>query len=158
MVIWNLPGQSVLFTKDYITRSFREATQSYTTRVSAASIIDLVGPLTAPLYVRLTIKLICDLIIIFQQLFWATPRRQLLTRNDLEDQLVTYRNSPVRQSIHKLVDGSVGITDLVTSFSPTKLKQIVGEVVSAGHVLISEELRSSGTGETSEIPLAELPG
>lgn len=158
MVIWNLPGQSVLFTKDYITRSFREATQSYTTRASAASIIDLVGPLTAPLYVRLTIKLICDLIIIFQQLFWATPRRQLLTRNDLEDQLVIYRNSSVRQSIHKLVDGSVGITDLVTSFSPTKLKQIVEEVVSAGHVLISEELRSSDTGETSEIPLAELPG
>ena len=63
-----------------------------------------------------------------------------MTRNDLKDQLVTYKNSPVRQSIYKLVDGLVGITDLVTSFSLTKLKQIVREVVSAGHILISEEL------------------
>ncbi|KAH0555820.1 hypothetical protein GP486_006230 [Trichoglossum hirsutum] len=158
MAIWNLPGQSILFTKDFIVQSFREAAQSYITRTDVAASFDLLGPLTAPLYIRLTLKVTCDLILIFQQLFWATPRKRILTKPDLDSQLRSYKGSRVRQRIHQLVDGSVGAFDIITSFQPEKLKQVIGNVVESGHVLVLEELRGKCAAEGREMPLAELPG
>jgi hypothetical protein len=158
MTVWNLPGQSILFTKDFIVQSFREAAQSYITRTDVAASFDLLGPLTAPLYIRLTLKVTCDLILIFQQLFWATPRRRILTKLDLEAQLRSYKESRVRQRIHQLVDGSVGAFDIITSSQPEKLKQVIGDVVESGHVLVLEELRGKCAAEGGGMPLAELPG
>jgi len=157
MAVWNLPGQSSLFTKDYIIESFREATQSYITITGIAATLDLSGPLTAPLYVRLATKITCDLIMIFQQLFWATPRKHILTRKDLQWQLDIFQQSKIRRTIHALVDGYIGATAYITAYQPEKINEIIGKVVDASHILIAEELRSKEKLDVDEVPLPELP-
>lgn len=158
MAVWNLPGQSSLFTRDYIRESFREATQSYIVSTDIVATLDIAGPLTAPLYVRLATKITCDLIMIFQQLFWATPRKHILTRKDLQRQLDIYQQSKIRRTIHTLVDGSIGIAAYITVYQPDKIIDIIGKVVDASHILIANELRSKGKLDLDEVPLPELPG
>lgn len=158
MAVWNLPGQSSLFTKDYIRYRFREATQSYIVSTDVAATLDLSGPLTAPLYVRLATKITCDLIMIFQQLFWATPRKHVLTRRDLQRQLDIFRQSKIRRTIHTLVDGYIGVTAYITAYQPNKIVEVIGKVVDASHILVADELRSKEKLEVDEVPLPELPG
>jgi hypothetical protein len=157
MAVWNLPGQSSLFTKDYIRDTFREATQSYSLGTDIAATLDLSGPLTAPLYVRLATKITCDLIMIFQQLFWATPRKYILTRRDLQHQLDIFRKSQVRCTIHTLVDGYIGIADYITAYQSDKIIEVIGKVVDASHILVADELRSKEKLDVDEVPLPELP-
>jgi len=159
MAVWNLPGQSSLFTKDYIRDSFRDATQSYILSTDIAATFDLLsGPLTAPLYVRLATKITCDLIMIFQQLFWATPRKHILTRRDLQRQLDIFRQSRIRRTIHTLVDGYIGIAAYITAYQPDKIIEIIGKVVDASRILVADELRSKENLDVDEVPLPELPG
>jgi hypothetical protein len=158
MAVWNLPGQSVLFTKDYIQERFREATQRYKLSTDIAASLDITGPVTVPLYVGLGTKIACDLIMIFQQLFWATPRKHILTRTDLERQLAIYRESKIRTTIHKLVDGYIKLPDYVTAYKPAKVIEIIGKVVEDSHKIIAEELRSKEQLDVDEVPLPELPG
>lgn len=157
MTVWNLPGQSILFTKDFVQQSFREASQSYITVTTVGALIDIVGFLDAPLYVTLAVKIACDLIMIFQQLFWATPRRQKLSSKDLERELKCYKNSSVRASIHRLVEGHI---NYVNSCSVQKLVAVLGKVVEDGHRLVHNEASKSHKDLVSieEPPFPELPG
>jgi hypothetical protein len=158
MAVWNLPGQSSLFTKDHIKASFREATQSYTVNTGIVATFDISGPVTAPLYVRLATKIACDLIMIFQQLFWATPRNAILTQRELGQQLQKYRASRVRQTIHIMVDGSIGIVDYVTAYQPDKVVDVIAKVVDAAQLIVAQEVLSKDNLNLDEVPLPELPG
>jgi hypothetical protein len=157
MTIWNLPGQSSLFTKDFIKRQFREATQRYLSQADIAATFDILGPVTAPLYIKLAIKITCDMIMIFQQLFWATPRRYILTRQDLEQQLNAFRGSEIRKTIHTLVDGNMAGLDYITSYRIDSILNTIKEVVNSGQRLVADKLHTEQNVDVDEISLPELP-
>ncbi|KAF2269244.1 hypothetical protein CC78DRAFT_529466 [Lojkania enalia] len=158
LTVWNLPGQSVLFTKDYVQQMFREASQSYIRRTNIAAAIDPLGPLDAPRYIKVGIQMACDLIMIFQQLFWATPRRQKLSFSDLRRELELYRESRIRETIHRGVEGEV---NLGSAFSVKKLVRVVRVVVEDGcGIAHSEAVKNHKPGEVASLdepPFAELP-
>ncbi|ORX94108.1 hypothetical protein BCR34DRAFT_550496 [Clohesyomyces aquaticus] len=157
--VWNLPGQSLLFTKDEIQQMFLDASQSSIRRTSLAASLGPLGPLDSPRYVKVGIQVACDLILIFQQLFWATPRRQKLNRGDLRRELDLYKESRIRDALHALVEGMVGYGN---SFSTNKLIEIIGKVVEDGCRILHGEMTSSrrggNVGSLEEPPFAELPG
>lgn len=158
LMVWNLPGQSVLFAKDYIQTMFYEASQSYITAVKLSAVFDILGFLDAPRYIKFALQIACDLIMIFQQLFWATPRRHKLSRGDLRRELDNYRRSGIRDTIHRMVDGEVHFGN---SFQWKKLVGIIRVVVNDGsRILHAETVRSHKRGEVvsfDEPPFAELP-
>ncbi|KAF2007591.1 hypothetical protein P154DRAFT_517259 [Amniculicola lignicola CBS 123094] len=157
--VWNLPGQSVLFTKSHVQQMFREASQTYIGRMNIGALLDLLGFIDALLYIKVGIKIACDLIMIFQQLFWATPRRQKLSYTDLERELGLYKASEIRDSIHTLVDGYVTTGNC---FSTQRVIQTIGGVVERGcgilHNVTVRTHKKETVGSLDEPPFAELPG
>jgi len=162
-LVWNIPGQDVLFIKEDIYERFRDSVQSHIWRTAIAATLDIAGPMTAPVYIRLALKMACDLALIFQSLFWATTRTKYLREEDLKTQLDQYKTSNVRDVVHRLIDGSLGALNVVTAFQESKIKEILGDVVQNG-ALHLEQLRES-TKEKREplvktctiASLAELP-
>lgn len=137
---------------------FREASQSYIRRTNLAAAVAPLGALDAPRFIKVGIQIVCDLIMIFQQLFWATPRRQKLSYGDLRRELDLYKGSGIRESIHRLVEGAVNYG---SSFSVKKLVGVIRVVVDDGcKILHSEAVRSHKREEVrsfDEPPFAELP-
>ncbi|KAF2676225.1 hypothetical protein K458DRAFT_351997 [Lentithecium fluviatile CBS 122367] len=158
LTVWNLPGQTVLFTQDYVQNMFHEASQSYITFTTAVAAITPFGFLDAPRFIKLGIQIACDLIMMFQQLFWATPRRQKLSFGDLRRELDLYKDSGIRESIHRMVEGAVNYGN---SFSVKKCVGVIRVVVNDGcKILHSEAVKSHKRGVVAayeEPPFAELP-
>jgi hypothetical protein len=157
MTVWNLPGQETIFTRENITDIFRDSIQSYISLTNIAAIFDFTGPLTAPLYIRLTLKMAADLILVFQQLFWTSTRQKALRMSALYRQLWQYRESNVRETVHRLVDGSIGAFDIVRAFQISQIQGILRRVVEGGQGSVLEELRRQGATNGDGIPLVELP-
>jgi hypothetical protein len=158
LTVWNLPGQTILFTQDYVQTMFHEASQSYIRFTNAVAAITPFGFLDAPRFIKLGLQIACDLIMIFQQLFWATPRRQKLSFGDLQRELNLYKDSGIRDSIHRMVEGAVNYGN---SFSAKKSIEVIRVVVNDGcKILHSEAMKSHKRGEVAgfdEPPFAELP-
>ena len=159
LTTWNLPGQSTVFTNQYVDNSFRRASQSRNVLTGIVATLDFTGPLTAPIYVRLVLKMAVDLILIFQLLFWhlRIKRQKVLTKDDLDQQLTKYKNSEIRTTVHGMIDGSVGALSFITAFSVSSVREILGRTVDNGQVLVREELRTT-SGPNDGLPLAELEG
>jgi hypothetical protein len=100
------------------------------------------GPLTAALYVRICLKMACDLTLIFQQLTMMT---RWLSDND------------------QLVDGNLGALDLRTAFDLKCVSDILRDVVQTGARELEEELSPNRPNmervrtDSFGSPLAELP-
>jgi hypothetical protein len=141
-LVWNIPGQDVLFIKGDIIERFRESVQSHIWRTAIVATFDIAGPTTAAVYIRLTLKMACDLILIFQTLFWATTRTKFLREDDLKAQLDQYKASNIRDVVHRLVEGSLGTLNVVKAFQENKIKEILGDVVQNG-ALHLEQLREA---------------
>lgn len=135
---------------------FREASQNYIRRTEIRAAVTPLGFLDAPHYIKLGIQTACDLIMIFQQLFWATPRRQKLSRGDLRRELEQYKESRIRESIHRLVEGEV---NLGNCYNEKKLVKVIRVVVDDGCKILHSEAseRNSDVGAFDE-PFAELEG
>ena len=158
MIVWNLPGQEAIFTHESIVSIFRESIQDYISLTALAAALDFAGPLTAPLYIRLMLKMACDLVLVFQQLFWTTTRQNMLRVSTLKRQLKMYQESNVRQSVHRLVDGSMGVlVDVIRAFQVREIQEIVERAVNSGQALVLEELKKKGITDGDGNPLAELP-
>ncbi|KAF8244432.1 hypothetical protein K440DRAFT_663467 [Wilcoxina mikolae CBS 423.85] len=159
LTIWNIPGQSLVFTNQYVDNSFRKASQSRNVLTGIVATLDFTGPLTAPIYVRLALKMAVDLILIFQLLFWhlRIKRQKALWKGDLDQQLAKYKNSEIRTTVHGMIDGSVGALSFVTAFSVSSVREILGRTVEHGQKLVREEIRRSA-GPNDGLPLSELEG
>jgi len=162
--VWNIPGQDVLFLKEDITERFRDAVQSHIWRTNFVAAFDLSGPATAAMYIRLTLKMACDLVLIFQTLFWASMKTKFLREEDLEMQLDQYKMSNVRDMVHRLIDGSIRTFDVLKAYQESKIREILGAVVQNGALQLREQQeKSNGKRDvivrTSAMePLSELPG
>ena len=157
MTVWNLPGQETIFTHESIVSIFRDSMQSYISLTTLVASLDFSGPLTAPLYIRLMLKTACDMVLVFQQLFWTTTRRNRLGLPELEMQLKMYKESNVRQSVHRHVDGSMGVLDVIRAFKVKEIQEILGNAVNTGQRVVLEGLKKKGVTNGDGVPLAELP-
>jgi len=166
-LVWNIRGQEVLFVRENIIDNFRDAIQSGRTRTNVLASMDVAGPLTAAVYVRLCLKMACDLVLIFQQLFWTTTCAKFLREDDLRITLEQYKTSKVKETVHKLVDGSINTVDFISAFSIDRIREIIQDVVQNGVLQLKEidkkllEIRQGGKMPDSSydtVPLAELPG
>lgn len=163
-LVWNIPGQDVLFVKDDIIERFRDSVQSHIWQTNLAATFDFSGPTTAAVYIRLTLKMACDLVLIFQALFWATTRTKFLREQDLNMQLDQYKTSNVRDMVHRLIDGSIGALNVIKAYQEGKIKEILDDVVQNGALHLREQRETTKekrdkVAKTSMIgPLSELPG
>jgi hypothetical protein len=164
-LVWNIHGQEALFVREDIIDCFRDAIQSegHMTKVVAFTVP--LGPLEAALYVRMCLKMACDLILIFQQLFWTSTSTKFLRENDLRRVLVSYKTGQLRTTMHHLIDGSLAAFDIVAALDLHQVMGILTETVQTGARALREEQdllrkakqRGSDTiVEKKGMPLAEL--
>lgn len=160
-LVWNVHGLDRLLIREDIVDRFKDAIHSDGLLIKMLAFTQPAGPLTAALYVRICLKMACDLMLIFQQLTMTTTR--WLNDNDLSKQLEQYKASRVKQTVHQLVDGKLGALDLRTAFDLKCVSDILRDVVQTGARELEGELspnrpnlervRTDGVG----FPLAELP-
>jgi hypothetical protein len=164
-LVWNIHGQEVLFVREDIIDCFRDSIQrdGHLAKIVAFSVP--LGPLEAALYVRLCLKMACDLVLIFQRLFWAATRTKFLRENELRAALDWYKTGRLRSTVHKLIDGSLGAFDIVAALDLKKVTNILDDAVQVGAHALQEEqempppIRHTGSDLVSDrrgLPLAEL--
>jgi hypothetical protein len=159
-LVWNVRGLDRLLLQEDIIDRFKDAIHSDGLLIKMLAFTQPAGPLTAALYVRICLKMACDLMLIFQYL---TAKTRWLSENDLRRQLERYKTSRVKQTVHQLVDGKLGALDLRTAFDLKCVSDILRDVVQTGARELEGELSPNGPNiervrtESGGLPLPELP-
>jgi hypothetical protein len=161
-LIWNIHGLDRLLVNEDAIDRFKDAIHSDGLLIKMLAFTTPAGPLTAALYVRICLKMACDLMLIFQQLATATTARPL-TDDRLRQQLERYKASRVKQTVHQLVDGKLGALDLKTAFDLKCVSDILCDVVQTGARELEGELHPKRQNiermrtDNVGLPIAELP-
>jgi hypothetical protein len=159
-LVWNVQGLDRLLINEDVIDRFKDAIHSDGLLIKMLAFTTPAGPLTAALYVRICLKMACDLMLIFQQL---TTTTRWLGDDDLRQQLEQYKASRVKQTVHQLVDGKLGALDLRTAFDLKCVGDILRDVVQTGARELERELSPKPRNlervrtDSDRFPVAELP-
>ncbi|KAH8669674.1 hypothetical protein BGZ60DRAFT_528146 [Tricladium varicosporioides] len=145
--------------------------------ISFGKLVDTVGPLNGPHYIRVYLRWAADINMLFEILFWMLkePRpsqnarfrggaaRMALTPEELASVMKQFGNSRMRSIAHTHISGRVGNFDLSMPFRRQELREVLHMAVYTGR---AEGIREgfpirqrapSISSSDSEKPLFELP-